>query len=191
MANLPKLSIAAKLYVIFALLATVTLVLAAQAAINARNYAALTDEFGMAFRSAHNVEEINGLIYAIGMEARGIYLSADISEAKPFAENVLKHDARLKEAMKKWQQSVGPEDIDRYRDFATRMEKFQDFRRELVRRAVEIGPAAARDFGFNSTTRMVGETFHNDMGVVRENLFAAGGNASTRKSIAAPSSWLG
>jgi len=166
MANLPKLSIAAKLYVIFALLATVTFVLAAQATINARNYAALTDEFGTAFRGAHNVEEINGLIYAIEMESRGIYLSADNSEAKPFAENILKHDTRLREAMKKWQQSVMPEDIDRYRDFATRMEKYHEFRRDLVRRALEIGPAAARDFGFNNTTRMVSDTLHNDMGVL-------------------------
>ena len=166
MANLPKLSIAAKLYVIFALLATVTFVLAAQATINARNYAALTDEFGTAFRGAHNVEEINGLIYAIEMESRGIYLSADNSEAKPFAENILKHDTRLREAMKKWQQSVMPEDIDRYRDFATRMEKYHEFRRDLVRRALEIGPAAARDFGFNNATRMVSDTLHNDMGVL-------------------------
>jgi methyl-accepting chemotaxis protein len=166
MLSLPKLSIAAKLYVIFALLATVTLVLAAAAAINARNHAALTDEFGAAFRGAHNFEEINGLIFAIGMEARGIYLSTDISEAKPFAESVLKYDQRLSEAVKKWQQSVGPEDIDRYRDFATRMQKSHEFRRELVRRTLEIGPAAAREFGFNSTTRTMGATFHNDIGVL-------------------------
>ena len=166
MANLPKLSIAAKLYVIFALLATVTLVLAAQATINARNHAALTDEFGAAFRAAHNFEEINGLIYAIGMESRGLYLAADTSDAKPFAENLLKYDVRLRAAMQKWQQSLDPDDIDRYRDFDTRMEKYHEFRRELVRRALEIGPAAAREFGFNSTTRMVSDTFHNDMGVL-------------------------
>jgi methyl-accepting chemotaxis protein len=166
MANLPKLSIAAKLYVIFALLAAVTLVLAAQATINARNHAAMTDEFGAAFRAAHNFEEINGLIYAIGMESRGIYLSADIDEAKPFAESMLKYDDRLSEAMKRWQQAVAPEDLDRYRDFATRMQKYHEFRRELVRRALEISPAAGREFGFNSSSRMVSDTFHNDMGVL-------------------------
>ena len=166
MLSLPKLSIAAKLYVIFALLATVTGVLAAVAAINARSQEELTAEFGAAFRSAQNVEEINGLIFAIGMEARGIYLSSNISEAKPFAQNMMKYDERLGQVMKSWQQSVGSEDIDRYRDFSTRMQKFQEFRHEVVRRALQIGPAAAREFSFNSNTRMVAETFHNDMGVL-------------------------
>src|SRR5260221_13500871 len=134
MLSLPKLSIAAKLYVIFALLATVTGVLAAVAAINARGQEELTAEFGAAFRSAQFVEEINGLIFAIGMEARGIYLSSDISEARPFAQSVMKYDERLRQVMKGWQQSLGPEDIDRYRDISTRMQKFQELRHEVVRR---------------------------------------------------------
>src|SRR5258706_7513229 len=128
MLSLPKLSIAAKLYVIFALLAAVTGWLAAVASINARTNEQLTSEFGAAFRSAQFVEEINGLIFAIGMEARGIYLSSDISEAKPFAQNVMKYDERLGQVMKSWQQSIGPDDIDRYRDIATRMQKFQELR---------------------------------------------------------------
>ena len=43
--NLPKLSIAAKLYAIFALLATATVALSVVAVSNARHHAALTDEF--------------------------------------------------------------------------------------------------------------------------------------------------
>jgi methyl-accepting chemotaxis protein len=45
MVRLPKFSIATKLYAIFALLATATLVLALVAVISARRHAALTDEF--------------------------------------------------------------------------------------------------------------------------------------------------
>ena len=41
--KLPQLSIAAKLYAIFALLATVTVALAAVAVVNARHHAALTE----------------------------------------------------------------------------------------------------------------------------------------------------
>ena len=43
MVNLPRLSIAAKLYAIFALLATATVVLAVVAVVSARRHAALTD----------------------------------------------------------------------------------------------------------------------------------------------------
>ena len=63
--TLPKLSIAAKLYAIFALLATTTVALAACAVINARSHAALTDEFESANAGSLNVERVNGLIYAV------------------------------------------------------------------------------------------------------------------------------
>ncbi len=50
--RLPQLSIATKLYAIFALLATVTVALAVVAVVNARHHAALTDEFESAFAGA-------------------------------------------------------------------------------------------------------------------------------------------
>ena len=64
--RLPTLSIATKLYLIFALLATVTVVLASITVIGARRHAALTAEFGSAFAGALNVERVNALIYAVG-----------------------------------------------------------------------------------------------------------------------------
>jgi len=70
MPKLPKLTIAAKLYAIFALIATVTIALAIIAAYNARRNAELTNEFDMAFQSAQNVERINSLIYAVEMESQ-------------------------------------------------------------------------------------------------------------------------
>ena len=54
--RLPTLSIAAKLYLIFALLATVTVALASITVTGARRRAALTAEFGSAFAGALNVE---------------------------------------------------------------------------------------------------------------------------------------
>ena len=164
--NLPKLSIAAKLYAIFALLATLTVALAAVATINARNHAALTEELGTAFRGAHHVEEINSLVYAIVMESRGIYLSPDIPSAKPFANNLLKYDSRLNEAVKNWQRTLRPEEADQYRDFSTRVQKYREFRQELVRRALDSGPEAAREWGYSDTARMVSNTLHNDIGAL-------------------------
>ena len=73
--TLPKLSIAAKLYAIFALLATTTVALSVVAVSNARHHAALTDEFESANAGSRNVERINGLIYAVVMEARGVSLA--------------------------------------------------------------------------------------------------------------------
>ena len=61
--NLAKLSIAAKLYAILALLATVIAALAATAVLNADRNLALTKDFESAFVGAENVERIDSLIY--------------------------------------------------------------------------------------------------------------------------------
>ena len=80
MPKLPKLSIAAKLYTIFTLLATATFALAGIAVVNCpapgRDDRGLRD---VAFPARSNVERVNGLIYAVVMESRGIYMSSDHS----------------------------------------------------------------------------------------------------------------
>ena len=60
--TLPKLSIAAKLYAIFALMATTTIALSVVAVSAARHHVALTDDFRSANAGAWNVERVNGLI---------------------------------------------------------------------------------------------------------------------------------
>ena len=52
MARVPRLSIAAKLYAIFTLLATATVVLALVAVVTARRHAALTNEFETALQGS-------------------------------------------------------------------------------------------------------------------------------------------
>jgi methyl-accepting chemotaxis protein len=101
--KLPNLSIAAKLYLIFALLATVTVALASVAAFNARRHAVLTDEFRSAFEGAMNVERVNGLIYAVVMESRGIYMSSDIPTAKAYGDGLLVFNDRIGEVVNEWE----------------------------------------------------------------------------------------
>ena len=65
---LPKLSIAAKLYAIFALMATATIALSVVTVTAARYHAALIDKFESANAGTLNVEKVSGLIYAVVME---------------------------------------------------------------------------------------------------------------------------
>ena len=95
MFKLPSLSIAAKLYTIFALLATATIALAIMAILNSRQNSALTDDFERAFLGAQNVERVNGLIYAVVMESRGIYMSPDIPTAKKYSPGLLKFNEQI------------------------------------------------------------------------------------------------
>jgi methyl-accepting chemotaxis protein len=165
---LPKLSIAAKLYAIFALLATVTVALAAVAVVNARKHSALTDEFESAFTGAMNVERVNALVYAVVMESRGIYMSSDVPTAKRFGDGLIRFNDRIGEVVNEWEQAVGADDAELFAAFAKRIAQFQEFRRELVRRGVEIGPWAGREWGDNDANRTVRTALNKDLEALAE-----------------------
>jgi len=69
-----RLSLAAKLYSIFALFALLTAAITALSDYNARRSAALTQENETANLAALNVERVNSLVYAVVMESRGVYM---------------------------------------------------------------------------------------------------------------------
>ena len=161
--KLAQLSIAAKLYVIFTLLATVTIGLAAVSLLNTSRHVALTKEFESAFVGAENVDRINSLIYAVVMESRGIYMSPDIATAKKFAEGLTRFNDQIGSVVEKWQQSVLPEDAAVFAAFAERVRKFQEFRRDLVRRGTEISPESGREWGDNDANRTVRTALTNDL----------------------------
>lgn len=149
----PRLTIAAKLYAIFAVLATVTLVLAVAAVVNARRHSALTDEFRASFDGARQIERANALIYAVVMESRGLAHAPNASEARRIAARLIADNDRLGDALIELQWDVKPEDKDKFEAFAERIKLFREFRRELARRGSEIGPGAARAFTENETDR--------------------------------------
>jgi methyl-accepting chemotaxis protein len=161
--NLAKLSIAAKLYVIFALLATVMVTLAAVAIFNAERHVARTNEFESAFVGAENVEHIESLIYAVVMESRGIYMSSDADTVKKYADGLTRFNDQIGSVVQEWRKSVLPEDAAVFAEFAARVQKFQEFRRELVRRGTEISPAAGREWGDNDANRTVRTALTDDL----------------------------
>ena len=144
--TLPKLSIAAKLYAIFALLATTTVALSVVAVSNARHHAALTDEFESANAGGRNVERINGLIYAVVMEARGVSLAQNQDVAGKHAGALLKITDQIGSVIADWQGSVRNSDAAYFSQFAVRLAAFQDFASELAGVATASGPQAAHEW---------------------------------------------
>ena len=144
--TLPKLSIAAKLYAIFALMATVTVALSVLAVSNARQHAALTDEFESTNAGSRNVERINGLIYAVMGEARGIYLAKDGESAARTAVAMTKVADQIGAVTADWQGSVRTSDASIYSQFAVRLSAFQVFVSELAQTATDSGPIVAREW---------------------------------------------
>jgi methyl-accepting chemotaxis protein len=161
--KLPQLSIASKLYAIFALLATVTMGLAAVAVVNARLHVDLTDEYDGALAGAQNVERASGLISAVIMEARGIYLAPDKAAAAPPASNLYSLVDRIGGVVADWQTRMRADDARQFTDFSLRASHFQNFARELANIATGVGPQAAREWGDTDVNQAIQKALAEDL----------------------------
>src|SRR4051812_32947413 len=155
MPRFPRLSIASKLYAIFALLATATVVLALVAVVNARRHSALTDEFEAALQGSQNVERINGLIYAVVMESRGVYMSEDSATRAKYAEGLMRFNEQILKLVNGWERTVASQHAAQFKPFAARIRQFYGFRKELARLGTDVGQAAGREWGDNDANRNV------------------------------------
>src|SRR4051794_37305210 len=163
MPKLPSLSIGAKLYAIFALLATATVALAGIAVINAYHHAAMTAEYETSLVGTQNVERVNGLIYAVVMESRGIYMSPDIPTAKKYGALLLKQNDNIVKVVNDWRTHVRTDDAKQFEEFSKRIQQFIDFRKELVRLGTEVSPEKGREWGDNDANRSVRSALNKDL----------------------------
>jgi methyl-accepting chemotaxis protein len=163
MRKLPKLSIAAKLYSIFGLLAIVTAANAIVANINNRQNARLGEEVAVAAQAAENIERVNALVYAVVMESRGVYMSSDVPTVKKYAVGLLKFNDQIAVVVERWRKLVREDDAKQFAEFAERVETFRKFRKELVRLAIEVAPAAGREYGDNDANRTVRKALNEDL----------------------------
>ena len=158
-----KLSLAAKLYAIFGLFAVLIAAITALSDYNSRRSAELMDAVWTASRAALNVQRVNSLVYAVVMESRGVYMSTDKAGASKFGEGLLKFNEQLLAVVASWEQLVQADDSAQFAVFRKRIDQFVDFRKELVRRGVEIGPAAGREWGDNDANREVRAALNKDL----------------------------
>jgi methyl-accepting chemotaxis protein len=166
--NLPKLSIAARLYAIFALMAATTVALSMVSLSAARHHAALTEDFESANAGSWNVERINGLIYATVMETRGIYMSADAAEAAKYADGLLKVTDQISGVIGDWQRSVRNSDALAFSNFAVRINGYQDSLYALAPIAKKSGPKAAREWADKNQAGEIRAVLSKDLAALSE-----------------------
>src|SRR5258707_7281692 len=158
-----RLSLAAKLYSIFALFAVLTAAITILSDYNTRRNAELTEAIETASRSALNVERVNSLVYAVVIESRGIYMSTEPAVVKKYGDGLIKFNDQILAVVKDWESIVRADDAEQFAVFKKRIEQFVDFRKELVRRGIEIGGAAGREWGDNDANRSVRSALNKDL----------------------------
>ncbi|SEM53363.1 methyl-accepting chemotaxis protein [Bradyrhizobium sp. OK095] len=158
-----RFTLATKLYAIFALFALLTAAIAMLSDYNSRRSADLTSAIETANAAALNVERVNSLVYAVVMESRGVYMSTEPAVVKKYGEGLLKFNDQILGVVKRWETIVKADDAEQFATFKKRIEQFVEFRKELVRRGVEINAAAGREWGDNDANRAVRSALNKDL----------------------------
>lgn len=158
-----RFTLAARLYAIFALFAVLTAAMAMLSNYNSRRSADLASAIETANAAALNVERVNSLVYAVVMESRGVYMSTEPAVVKKFGDGLLKFNAQILDVVKRWETIVRADDAEQFATFKKRIEQFVEFRKELVRRGVEINAAAGREWGDNDANRAVRSALNKDL----------------------------
>ena len=148
-----NMAVVEKIYGIVALLVVVTVLLVVMSVQSVRLQSAYRGLLVTSAAAAINVERVNGLIYAIVMDSRGIYMSTDRDKVKQYGEELLKRNRELTDVVAGWEATVRADDAEQFFAFKKRISQFVEFRKELVRRGVQVSPAAAREWGDNEAIR--------------------------------------
>jgi methyl-accepting chemotaxis protein len=158
-----RLSLAARLYSVFALFGLLIAAITVLSDYNTRRHLELTESVETASRAALNVERVNSLVYAVVMESRGVYMSTEAAVVKKYGDGLLKFNDQIVAVVKDWESIVQADDAQQFAVFKKRIEQFIDFRKELVRRGVEINSAAGREWGDNDANRAVRSALNKDL----------------------------
>ncbi|HVZ54902.1 MAG TPA: HAMP domain-containing methyl-accepting chemotaxis protein [Pseudolabrys sp.] len=146
-----KLSIANKLYAIFALMATITVVLSAVAVSTAREHVALTRNFDAANTQSSEVKHISALIYAAYSNSRAIYSAPDRETATKYAAELTKLSDQIGAAVQNLHARVDSAEGDALVRVLDQITAYRGELAEIADTAAKSGPAAARTkLGTNS-----------------------------------------
>ena len=116
-----------------------------------------------AARGTIHLERVNGLVYAVVMESRGIYMSAEWRAAEPFAKNLIRQLGELQDVAKAWKADAIASQQSSIEELSERIDQFVRFRTELVRLGREENTAAARAFGDNDANRTVRSALNDSL----------------------------
>ena len=134
------------------------------------------DRLGRALRETYvgqtHVEKINGLIYAVVMDSRGIYMSTKPEPLKKFADGLFASLDRMTAAVAAWEKEITPTLRGRFDEMKTRVAQFREFRTEMARRGIAEGAAIARELGDNDANRLVRSALNKDLEAIAAGLDA-------------------
>ncbi|MBV8538721.1 MAG: methyl-accepting chemotaxis protein, partial [Alphaproteobacteria bacterium] len=155
MAAFYNLRIGTKIYAVIGLLALVAVAMGWTGIDAMRTYEAKVEQMGQASTRAVLGERANGLVLAVVMDSRGVYMARDANEVEKFGGPLLANLARLDTTLAEWKALMPEARRDSFRAAEEHARQFIRFRTELVRLGREVDAPTARDFGDNDENRAI------------------------------------
>ncbi|WP_186419763.1 HAMP domain-containing methyl-accepting chemotaxis protein [Bosea sp. CS1GBMeth4] len=116
-------------------------------------YASTTKEMQSVTHRSAIAERINGLVNAVVMESRGIYMSDGAIGAERFAPPLLQNLAEIELLMAEWRPLIEDHERAAFETLEARIEEFLHFRRDIVRLGRQGATGAAREAGNDEANR--------------------------------------
>jgi len=158
-----RFSLKTKLIIVIGLMGVVPIV---GVAFNSYNLSAVRQagaKRDIAWHGVQYLEHINGLVYAVVMESRGIYMSPDWKTAEPFAKNLLRDLDQIDATARLWSDDVVESERAKIENLQRDIDQFIAFRKELVRKAQFEETTSARAFGDNDANRKVRSKLNDEL----------------------------
>jgi methyl-accepting chemotaxis protein len=168
---LRNLKIGPKIYAVVGLLALVAAVIGWMGIGAMRVYSAQVDVISRASTRAVLGERVNGLVLAVVMDSRGIYMSRDAAEVKKFGDPLLKNLQVLEKTIAEWKPLVPDSQKDDFTRLEAAATDFVKFRTELVRLGVTVGNPTAREYGDNDANRSNRSKFNKEIETIADRNF--------------------
>ncbi|MFB2549775.1 methyl-accepting chemotaxis protein [Ensifer soli] len=115
---------------------------------------------------AYHGEQMNRLVTAVVMDARGIYASPSVEKAKPFADGIRKNLDKIDAVLADWRPLVPDAQRPAFEAVVARAAEFRTFRTETARLGAEVGPAAANEQGNNEANRANRKAFQAEIDTI-------------------------
>jgi methyl-accepting chemotaxis protein len=162
------LNIKSRLMAVVTGMAAAALIIGAVAVYGFDRYQTVVSENERNGRIALLAERANGLIYAVVMESRGIYMSDDKAVLERFAVGQDRQLAAFRATVTEWASLVRPEDREASQRLLTQTDAFIKLRNELAQAGRAQGNGAARVIGDNDANRATRQRLNTEMAALAE-----------------------
>jgi methyl-accepting chemotaxis protein len=155
-----RAGIGARINAAIAVMALVTIAAVAVGIAQLRTYDRVLAAVKNAGERAAIAERVNGLVYAVVMDSRGIYMAADTERAKPFAAGIRRFLAALERDVAAWEALLPPDQRGGFASVKSGAADFVRLRSELARLGTEVSIAEANRIGNNEENRRNRQAFN-------------------------------